>query len=372
MPSAADYVAQASPVAAMVQAAGGQVGLTAEPVGPLEGEEAAAWYLRDDPRRRDWNLNMSRAAAIAGLEAESWVIHSYRLSDNALNGTSNSKDWATAMMLYGEASLLNAREYVTRHAREETAIWLTEYGASAPCMPWPGCPFPPTDAKSVWFRDAIYSPVHAFALVGNLVHAMSTPSARITAANLHSVFGTFASARGLVEIVPGAGPDGSDSLNVSVLAQVFAHFFAVAKPAESVRGLSLSASGPRLALNWTVARRHNFSVLAGVGLTRGQGVEVQEDFVLLNRGTVPVELELDVRGAGIRYRVASYASDAPVTTAAFCTIDPAQPPAMPWSGPMPVDVSACTSTTAAALRLSIAPLSMVVLEEGSVGPIGQK
>ena len=52
-------------------------------------------------------------------------------------------------------------------AGPRTEIWLTEYGASAPCMPWPDCPVggaPGSDshAKNVWFRDAVYSPVHAF------------------------------------------------------------------------------------------------------------------------------------------------------------------------------------------------------------------
>ena len=43
------------------------------------------------------------------------------------------------------------------------------------------------------------------------------------AANLHSVFGAFSSARGMVQVLRGAGRGGADALNVSVLAQVRSH-----------------------------------------------------------------------------------------------------------------------------------------------------
>ena len=226
MPTAADYVGVAAPVAAAVQSAGGQVGLTAEPCGPLEGAAAAAWKLRSDPRRALWNANMSAAAAARGVVADAWVLHSYTLGGVPLNETDDEANWGTAWLLYAEASLSNAREYVTALASEETQIWLTEYGASSPCVPWPTCEIPPgkEHKKSAWVRDAIYSPAHAIALIGVPLHALATPSARITAANLHAVFAPFYEARGLVEVLPRAGPAGADALNVSVLAQLFSHF----------------------------------------------------------------------------------------------------------------------------------------------------
>jgi hypothetical protein len=94
---------------------------------------------------------------------------------------------------------------------------------------------------------------------------------------------------------------------------------------------------------------------------------VREDFVLINRGRAPLELKLSVRGAGLSYRIAAYASDAPATTIGFSVIDPAHPPLTPWPGPMPVGVSTVVSTADAVVRLSIAPLSMAVLEEHASG-----
>ena len=98
---------------------------------------------------------------------------------------------------------------------------------------------------------------------------------------------------------------------------------------------------------------------------------VREDVLLLNRGGTPLELQLDVRAPGLHYRVAAYASDAPATIAGFATIDPARPPALPWPGPMPVRLSAAVSEAAvgeghggaAVLRLTLAPLSLLVVEE---------
>ena len=96
--------------------------------------------------------------------------------------------------------------------------------------------------------------------------------------------------------------------------------------------------------------------------------------LLLNRGGAPLELELAVRAPGLPYRLSAYASDTPAATAGFATIDPAHPPALPWPGPMPVRSGGARSTAAAVegregrrgaavLRVTLAPFSLLVVEE---------
>lgn len=366
------YVERAAPVAAAVQAAGGRVGLTAEPSAAFDDAATAAHQLAPDPRRRDWNMNMSRAVAARGVAADAWVLHSYKLSGLALEGSNHSADWGSAAMLWAEASLLNARDHVTRLAGASTEIWLTEYGASAPCMPWPDCPIGsgPQHERSAWMRDAVYSPVHAFGLIGHLVHALANPAARITAAHLHAMFADFSTARGVLGILPAAAPDGSDLLNVSVLAQTYSHVFAVASAATAVRPLG-ARGGARLA-NFTVGGRSNFSAIAGVAFVRGGAAASlaeagAEDLVLLNRATEPVDVQIEPspRGGtgGTSFRVSSYASDAPTRAAGFATIGLAPPP-LPWPAPMPVAISTVArSEPSSPLQLTLAPLSLTIAEE---------
>ena len=212
-------------------------------------------------------------------------------------------------------------------------------------------------------RDAVYSPVHAFGLLGHVLFALATPSARITAANLHAMFADFSSARGLVNILPKAGRRGADALNVSVLAQTYAHFFSIARRADLVRPPAAAAGAERVALTFSVAGRSNFSALAAVGFQRGDG---KEDFVMINRAPRALNVDVGVRAAGgASYRVAEYASDKPSAIAGFATVELFPPPPLPWPGPMPVSLSTAKSSPSpsSSLSLALAPLSLLIVEQ---------